>query len=473
LLNFFKVIDPFRMFAIAAIMAVLSSIYIFVLNIPITQPEYLWMMMAEKLYLGKRIHVDLIDDSGPFSAGIYWLIYLVFGKSFSAFKIIAALIILFQAFYINYLFYNYKSFEENTLIPALLVIFFFNLSFDALTLSPALMGSVFLILALGQIISQTTLNKDNFESSLLIGVFGGIAVCFHFPYIVFLPFIIFSGIMVTGYSLHQFFITLMGYFIPLIISALYYFWMDSLPVFLMDYVFASRLIEPYKHVWFTDLIILLILPLTFTVLGLFFGIIWRAMTVTQQKQKQVFILFFIFAALSLLINNRRAPFQLLVLIPVFTYFTSEILIHLRKGFLKSVLSVMFFIGIPTISIFWFYTQEASQEINKYTISYQIKHKISEGKKILVLGEDLAYYKNAELATPYLNFKLSKKDLEDYNNFDKMAEVYSNFNNELPDLIIDEEGVFKNLSRIIRPLGEKYELIDENIYQLKRNQSQDQ
>ncbi len=467
LLKFFKIIDPFRIVAIAVFMTALSCIYIFILDIPITQPEYLWMIMAEKLSLGKKIHVDLIDDSGPFAAGIYWLVFSIFGKSFVVFKILATLILLFQAYYLNYLFSTFKFFDENTLIPALIAVFLFNFSFDVLTFSPALMGSVFIVLALGQIISQTNINKENFESSLLIGVFGGIAVCFHFPYISFLPFLLLSGIIVTGYTIHQFFITLMGYLLPISISGLYYFWMDALPVFLTDYVFTSRIIEPHKHVWFSDIIILLILPLTFSALGFFFGIIWRALTITQQKQKQIFILYFVFAVLSLLFNSRRAPFQLLILMPVLTYFISEILVHLKKGFMKLTLSSIFFLGIPAIGYFWFLTQQSTQEIYKYAVIHNDKHKITEGQKILVLGEDLAYYKNAQLATPYLNYKLSKKVLEEQKDFEKISEVYRNFKNDLPEIIIDDEGVFKNFSKRISPLEDRYELISENIYQLKK------
>jgi uncharacterized membrane protein YfbV (UPF0208 family) len=467
LLNFFKVIDPFRIFAIALIMVALSSIYIFVLGVPITQPEYLWMIMSEKLYLGKRIHVDLIDVSGPFAAGIYWIVYSVFGKSFVVFKILAGLIVLFQAYYINYLFYKQKTFEEYTLIPALIMVFLFHFSFDVLTFSPALMGSVFILLALGQILSQTILHKDNFESSLLIGVYAGIALCFHFPYIVFLPFLILCGILVTGYTFHQLLIAITGYFIPIIISALYYFWIDSLPVFITDYVFASRINEAYKHVYLFDLLILLILPITFSIFGFFFSLIWRAISVNQQKQKQIFILYFLFAALSLLLNSRRAPFQLLILMPFFTYFISEMLIHLRKGFMKRMFSTIFFLGIPIIGSFWLKEQNATQEINKYAIVYEPKHKITEGKSTLVLGNDIAYYKNASLATPYLNYKISKKILDDTEDLENIAEVYRNFYNDLPEIIIDEEGVFERLSKKITPLSDKYELIQKNVYVIKK------
>src|SRR5690606_40421078 len=72
---------------------------------------------------------------------------------------------------------------------ALPILVLFQLSFDLLTLSPALMGTTFALLALGQLFSQTVRHQENPESVLLVGIFGGTALCFHFPFVAFLPFI--------------------------------------------------------------------------------------------------------------------------------------------------------------------------------------------------------------------------------------------------------------------------------------------
>src|SRR5690554_110362 len=189
------------------------------LDIPLLQPELIWMLIGERMAQGHAMYVDIIDDTGSLSAAIYWLIHLFAGKSLTAYHMLAALIIFFQVSYFNYLLIQYKAFEENSYIPALVMLVLFHLSFDFLTLSPSLMGSTFILLALGQLFSQTVRHQDQPEPVFLVGLFGGIALCFHFPLMVFLPFFLAAGLIISGYNLHQLLLCLTGYFLPIILCA--------------------------------------------------------------------------------------------------------------------------------------------------------------------------------------------------------------------------------------------------------------
>src|SRR5690606_4221914 len=216
---------------------------------------------------------------------------------------------------INSLFIQYKAFEENTYIPALVMTVLFHLSFDFLTLSPALMGTTFILLALGQLFSQTMRHQDNPEPVLLVGLFGGIAVCFHFPLVVFLPFVLVAGVAISGFNLHQLVLCIIGYFLPFSLCAVYYFWIDGLDDLLFEFIFATRLIDAYQHVAFWDILFLFALPLIFSLIGFVLGTVLKRLTVNQQKQNQLIILFFIFAMVCLFIANRRTPYQLVVILP--------------------------------------------------------------------------------------------------------------------------------------------------------------
>src|SRR5690606_7720362 len=113
LLSFFKLNDPFRLLGIVFLLAILRIPYL-LLEIPLLQPELIWMLIGERMSNGYSMYVDIIDDTGALSAGVYWLIHLIAGKSLLAYHVVAALIILFQASYINHLLIQYKAFEENT-----------------------------------------------------------------------------------------------------------------------------------------------------------------------------------------------------------------------------------------------------------------------------------------------------------------------------------------------------------------------
>lgn len=447
-------------------MLLFGTIYFWVLDVPLLKPELIWMMIGERMSEGFSMYIDIIDDTGPLSATVYWLIHLLFGKNIFAYKLFGGLVILFQITYINGLFIRYKSFDENTYIPALVLVVLFHFSFDILTLSPALMGSTFIVLALGQLFSQTVLQKDTSDSILLVGIFGGIGACFHFPLVIFLPFLIVAGVAVSGFNFNQLLLALLGYFLPIVGCGLYYFWIDGLQEFIIQYILTTRVIDVYYHVQFLDLMLLLIAPFCFAVVGYFIGTIYKLISVNQQKQKQLIILFLLFALLTIFLTNRRTPYQFVILLPGLTYFITQIFIYLQRGFLLKLFSTAFLISIPFIGFSWAYYQIVSGKIESYSVTFSEKHQETAGKSILVLGNDLGYYQGAYLATPYLNYNISKEILLDYNSFGKMADVYQDFLKEKPEMIIDADGVFEQLLEKIPLLKDSYLKKSEGMYVLK-------
>lgn len=437
-------------------MLLMSTVYIWFVDIPLLQPEMIWMLLGERMADGKHMYIDIIDDSGPLSAGVFWVAHLIFGKSALAYKALAAFIVLFQVVYVNYLFIRYKSFEDNTYIPAFVMALLFYVSFDLVTLSPALMGSTFIVLALGQLFSQTVLQKEGSDAVLLVGIFGGIAACFHFPLATFLPFLLVSGIVVSGFSFQQIIVSLIAYAMPLVFCALYYFWIDGFEAFFYEFIIAPRLIESYAHVRYRDLALLFALPLFFSVMGFFVGFIFKSQTVNQQKQLQLNLIFSIFAVSSLLLTNRRTPYQFIVILPALTYFISLLLVVYKKGIAIQILTAVFIIGIPATGITWTLLQINSGKIESYAVSFGEKHEVTKGKQVLVLGEDMGYYQNATLATPYLHFRLSKNVLLDQEDLGNTVKVYENFLKDRPEIIIDEEGVFARLLERIPVLSQQYE-----------------
>lgn len=430
------------------------------------QPELIWMLAGERLAEGYHMYKDVVDDTGPLSSGTYWIIHLIFGRSLAAFRVLAALVILFQVTYINSLFIKYKSFEENTYLPAAIMVVLFHLSYDFLTLSPALMGSTFILLALGQLFSQTVLQEEGSDSVLLVGVFGGIAACFHFPLVVFLPFLVVSGIIVSGFTFNQFVLALVGYFLPIILCGLYYFWIDALPEFIFEYFLATRIVEAYQHVRLEDTISLFALPVSLALIGYFVGLWFKQITVNQQKQRQLIFIFLFFAVGSVFLTNRRTPYQLIILLPALTYFINQIFIYLTQKKVLQLFVFIFFLGVPLVGFNWYLNLNNSGKFDSYAIVYQEKHQMAYGKKILVLGDDIAYYKEASLGTSYLNTKLSNRILKDFDDFADMAAVYQQFISEKPDVIFDQEGVFASLIKRVPLLGDLYKKESPGIYILR-------
>lgn len=444
----------------------MSGIYIWVLNVPGTQPELVWQLLGERMAQGKHMYIDIIDDTSPLAAGVYWLLHLVFGKSILAHQIIAFFLIGFQVIYVNNLFFKYRTFDENTYIPAFVMGVLFHMSFDFIRLTPMLMGNTFLILALGQLFSQTVLQKESTSSVLLVGLFLGIAACFHYPLIVFLPYLVIVGIAIGGYSFSQLVLSLVGYFLPLACCITYYFWIGGLDDFLSEFIFTSRLDSIYHHVNVRDFLLLSIIPLFFTSMGILYGSFFKSLTINQQKQLQIMLIFFLTAVAVVFLSNRKAPYELLVFIPPMVYFISLLFIFNSEGLLITILLYVFLLGVPLAGMAWIFQKTSLETVNAYTIKPSARHEISESKQVLVLGSDLGYYNHASLATPYLNYKHSKGLLTNYSDLAAMAQVYQAFKKELPEIVIDEEGVFDTLLNIFPEFREKYTSEKRGIYILK-------
>src|SRR5690606_8406900 len=195
---------------------------------PLTEPQLLWMVLGERLSDGYYLYLDVIDDTGPLSAGFFTLIHLLFERNQLAYELIGRLLVLFQIIYWNTVLIRYRVFEENTYLPAIIMAALFHLSFDLTDLSPALLGSTFLLLAIGQLFSQTVLQKETSESTLLMGIYGGLATGLHMNFAIFLPFIIFTGIAISGFSARQLLLSLVGFFLPILLLLVFYYWNNGL-----------------------------------------------------------------------------------------------------------------------------------------------------------------------------------------------------------------------------------------------------
>ncbi|MEP0714435.1 MAG: hypothetical protein ABJC55_21145, partial [Algoriphagus sp.] len=182
----------------------------------------MWMLLGERLGQGYFLYQDIIDDNGPLSAGFFTFMDLLFGRSLVAYELVGRVLISFQILYWNSILIKFKAFSVNTYLPAIIMAALFHFSFDLLSLSPALLGSTFLILAFGQLFSQTVLQKDTSESTLLIGIYAGLATGFHPNYIVFLPYMIFTGIAISSFSFRQLMLSLVGYFLPILLISVFY-----------------------------------------------------------------------------------------------------------------------------------------------------------------------------------------------------------------------------------------------------------
>ncbi|GMQ29993.1 hypothetical protein [Algoriphagus confluentis] len=440
MLRFFKVNDPFRLIGVALHLVVFSVVYLILFPFPMTEPLLQWMVLGERLGEGFFLYKDVVDDTGPLSAAFFMAMDFMFGRSPLAYAILGRMLILIQLSYWNFTLIRYRVFDENTYLPAIIMAALFHFSFDMLTLSPALLGSTFLILALSQLFSQTVLQKETSESTLLIGIYGGIATGFHLNFGLIFPYMIFTGLLISGFSFRQLILAIVGFLLPVLLILVFYFWNDSL----QDALEILPLVFTYDGFSYQSVYSWLILgafPVLLALFGYFLGTFQRGSTINQQKQRQLIITWMLFGALVFFFVKRQAGFELLIFLPGFTYLITQFFLYVRRTWIGGLSFVLLIMGLPLGALFFWKSQ--TQGNKAYFVSKNSDYP-AKNQKIMILGQEMDLYLENQLGGPFLNYHLSQAYIEKEKDLEEKSRLYSKVFLQKPELIFDSEGEFKKL-----------------------------
>lgn len=463
LLSFFKVNDPIRLIGVALYLILLAILMLVFFRFPITEPRLLWMVLGERLSDGFFLYQDIIDDTGPLSAGFFTIVDLLFGRSELAYELIGRILVLFQIIYWNIVLIRYRVFEENTYLPAIIMAALFHLSFDMVGLSPALLGSTFLVLAIGQLFSQTVLQKETSESTLLIGIYGGIAAGFHLNFAIFLPYMIFTGIAISGFSFRQLLLSLIGFFLPLLLILLFFFWNNGLEETLqvLPLIFTY---EKYRYQAVISWAIFAVFPLILALVGYFYSTVLRGSTVNQQKQRQMIVLWMIFALSEFFLIKRQASYQLLIFIPGLTFLITQFFLNIGRGMIGKLAFFVLLFGLPVSG--WWFLQSQLNANSSYFVEKQLDSSSFSGEKIMVLSGESSPYLENSLGGPFLNFNLTKAFLDSEKTLNQKAKIFQNLTRQKPTIVIDREGLFGDLLEELPALKSLYIETQPGVYMLK-------
>lgn len=412
----------------------------------------MWMVLGERLSEGNLLYVDIIDDTGPLSAGVFTGLHLLFGRSELAYILLGKIFVLFQIYYWNSTLIKYRVFDENTYFPAIVMAALFHFSFDLMYLSPTLLGSTFLLLAFGQLFSHTVLQKESSESTLLIGIYGGLATGFHWNFVFFLPFLIFTGLAISGFTVRQLFLSIMGFLLPILLILVFYFWKDgleqALQVWPIVFTYPNYVYQPYLS-WLAPGVFPLLLALAGYLIGSFF----RGATINQQKQRQLILIWLLFSAGLFFLVKNTASYQLVVFLPAMSYFITQFFLH----FGWTLLLRPAFFGLILVLPIWGmnYWQDRTGIDTSYFVAqtFDMEPLIQSG--VMVLEEDPSPYLTHSLDGPFLNYHMSASYLKQEKTLQQKAQVFQMIRRQLPVQVYDNQGHFKALLEELPALKEFY------------------
>jgi len=438
---------------------------LFLLRLPVfitdgflTMPELNWMLVGEKVANAQLPYVGVWDNMAPFSAFTYGIIDFMFGRSQLAYVIVATLLVTYHCSIFNSFLLGTKAYNENTFVPGLVYALLASVFFDFFTLSPVLLSLTWILLAIRVLFYQVD-NSLQDVNILKAGVFIGLAALFYLPGIVFFFSILFAFILFANLSLRQYLLLIFGVCLPVVFVALVFYWLDGLQPFVRQYLLSYFNLEPRHYLEFLPILFIGILPFIFFLVSLVKVTQESVRYNNHQTRLQQIMLSMLGGGIFLIVlDKERSAYHLLFIVPPLAFYITHYLLIIKKILLAEGLTALLLAFVVVASYGGFYGFWGIEKITKSSELLVQETPYDEqvaGKKILMLGENLSVYKNAQLATPYLDWQLSAPKLREIDYYDNLSQAYINFSRDMPMVIIDEHQVMPPLLERIPKLKAAY------------------
>lgn len=414
---------------------------------------------------GFLLYRDIWDNVSPLSGLVYWGLDSLFGRSQLVYQLAATALGIFQVLYFDYLLRSRDIYSERNYIPGLLYAVYLTISFDLSTLSPMLMASSVLLLAIGsmiRILHRRQVSGEVFE----LGFYIGLATLFYLPAALFIFWVSICLPLFTGASLRDHLLGFFGTLFPLSLLLLYFYLVDgveSLNRNLLSSVFSVR---QYELNDFASLVLSLFVPFLIG-LGGFLSIFRIRTTTFQANVQQIMAIWFIIAVTTIPLMQYLAPMQFIFFIPPAVFFSYYYYQSFYSGWLAELLFLVTFgavVSIFYLGIFNWLPDTSYSKLENLRAKPALLPAEINGKKIVVFGEEEGEYLTNVTATPYLNWDLSSYDLLNLDQFESVIHVYDNFTKDPPEYIIDKVGLMPKLFTRVPALQKKYQKTQwEGIY----------
>jgi len=167
----------------------------------------------------------------------------------------------------------------------------------------------------------------------------------------------------------------------------------------------------------------------------------------------------------------QSPHCLVILFFPLAFFISQLFISIRRRWVAEVLFVVFLVitlANGYFSYFGIFKINQRMDAGKILPVPDPYDSMVTNQKVLQVGDHSEIYRHARLASPFLSWAISKKYLEHPDNPEVLITITRQMIHDLPDIIIDDNGIIKRIFSLTPVLAEKYKQVDDQgiYYRLK-------
>jgi hypothetical protein len=461
MLRFFRINDPYRLLAILIFM-VLASLPLIINPPELTKPELKAMVIGEAMDNGQMMYGEIYDSTAPMAAGTFGVIDWLMGRSVTGRQIISLILIFFQASFFAILLINNKAYSDNTYVPGFLYGLLCFVSFDFLSITPELLGSTVLLLALNNLFREIEFRVERDETVANVGFYIGLASTFVFTYSIFLLAAFLILFVFARITLRKTLLLLFGFALPHIFINVYYFYRGALPQLWSNFYLENILHTDINLISGKSLLVLGILPITYFVFSLFMMNREARFTKYQSQLFQVMFTWLLFCLVQLFLTRQLSPHSLVIMIPSLAYFFSHYLLLIRRKWIAESMLWILVAGVISMNLLALRGSIGSVDYSRMFVRAPQRPIPVTDKKVMVLGDDLSIYRNNKLGGYFLDWRVSEPALN-VQYYDNVLTIDHMFRDAPPDVIVDERGVFSSIAGRIPALNKMYRKQGESLY----------
>ncbi len=256
------------------------------------------------------------------------------GQNALASTILAFVLVLLGALVFNYTLEIRELSAKNSLIPAMFFILVMSIHPSLLTVHPALIATLILIIVLYNTFAIYT-EEEAYAKVFYSGLLIAISSLFYFPSIYFLVFLWLTFISFRLYKWREWILVLFGFFTPYILIWAYYFWFDMWYLQMDDYyLYFNRLtlIKSVKTFSILDYVLAGMISVLFLNAFSRISINLQENIISVRKRFWSASLFFLIALISILFSGRTAETHLTILYLSMSVVTIGLFFRLRRFF---------------------------------------------------------------------------------------------------------------------------------------------
>ncbi|MCJ8163829.1 hypothetical protein MKJ04_03180 [Pontibacter sp. E15-1] len=466
MISYFRSILPSRLILLV-LLFVAIQLPLIMWGIPGTSPELLHMLVGERLDNGFSMYHDIYDNTAPLSALVFWLIDVLAGRSFLAYRLTAMGLLLLQALLLNTTLNRHNVYATKDYLPALLYLVLGSISFELNMLTPLLIGNTFVILSLPYII---TLSREGFDNNRLFvgGFMLGLAALSYLPMALFLLVGAFAIIFFASRTFRSMLLMLCGFLFPYAMLITYYLYTNTTQEFL-----ELHLLRPWHlSVAFLrppiDVAKLMAVPAVVLLLSLLSVASLPQRLVFQVKFQQLMWVWLLTSLLVIFTRDEISVATFILVLPPVAYFSEFFFNSSRKMWLLNLVMLLVLASVLVLRYRLVLGINRFLLLDESPLLLPARQLPMRGTTVLVLGDDIGYYTQNTPVTPYLNWELAQRHFGRLSEYQAGFDIYQNFQKEMPAYIVDQSNLMPELQYKLPAIFGRYGPTDTaGIYQLSK------